>query len=75
MCEYCNWVGGHHPLCPEAPEPKVRGFCEKCRNELREDYEYFTDGDNNKFCSEDCAMEYHGIQSKEWEKEEGWYDE
>ena len=30
---------------------------------------YYTDNDNNKFCSEDCALEYHGIESKEWDYE------
>ena len=65
-----------HPRCPNAPEPKVRGHCEQCNEELREDYEYYTDSENNKFCSDDCALEYHGIKSREWEEEEGdWYDE
>lgn len=75
MCEYCHQYP-HHPLCPEAPEPKIRGHCKYCYVDLREDYEYFTDSFDNKFCSDDCAMKYHGIKSKEWEKEEGyWYDE
>jgi hypothetical protein len=73
MCEYCHRYP-HHPLCPEAPEPPIRGHCEYCDTDLREDYEYFTDNEDNKFCSEDCAMKHHGITSKEWEKEEGWYD-
>ena len=75
MCEYCGYVGGHHPRCPNALEPKVRGHCEQCGMDLREDYEYFVDNENNKFCSEDCSLEYHGVRSKEWEEEEGWYDE
>lgn len=75
MCEYCHWISGHHPRCPNAPEPKVRGCCEQCGEELREDYEYYTNNDDNKFCSDDCAKEYHGIKSKEWEeREEDWFD-
>lgn len=62
--------------CPNAPEPKVRGYCERCGEGLREDYEYYTDNENKKFCSDDCALEYHGIKSEVWEEEdEDWYDE
>ena len=68
-CEYCR-QHPHHPRCPNAPEPKVMGYCEQCGEELREDYEYYTDNYDNKFCSEDCAKEYHGIKSKEWDCEE-----
>ena len=51
-CEYCRQFP-HHPRCPDAPEPKVRGHCEQCGEELREDYEYYTDNEDNKFCSDD----------------------
>lgn len=54
--------------CPNAPEPKVRGYCGQCGMELREDYEYFIDNEDNNFCSDECAKEYHGIKSKEWEE-------
>ncbi len=69
MCEYCLQYP-HHPRCPYAPEPKVRGHCQHCNEELREDYEYYTDKDDNEFCSDDCAMAYHGIKSKMWDYEE-----
>ena len=72
VCEYCHCIGGHHPRCPNAPEPKVRGNCKQCGEELREDYEYYTDKEKNIFCSDDCAKEYNGIESKEWEDEEEW---
>ncbi len=75
MCEYCYYSTGHHPLCPNAPEPKIKGRCEWCGEELREDYEYYTDNENNKFCSVDCALEYHGIEYREWGEEEVQYDE
>ena len=69
MCEYCHQYP-HHPRCPNAPEPKARGRCEHCNEELREDNEYYTDDSDNKFCSEECALYYHGIRSKEWNREE-----
>ena len=75
MCEYCHYDSGHHPRCPNAPEPKTMGFCKQCGEGLREDYEFYTDNEENKFCSGDCALEYHGIESKGWEEEEGFlYD-
>ena len=72
MCEYCYWVDGHHPRCPNATDPKVLGSCEQCNKGLREDYEYYTDNEDNKFCSIDCSLEFHGIKSKEWNCKEGW---
>ena len=69
MCEYCLRVIGHHPSCPYSPEPEIRDYCLQCNEPLREDYEYYSDNENNNFCSEDCAIEYHGIKSKEWEYE------
>lgn len=76
MCEICH----SNPClsrCPNAPEPKVRGRCEKCGKELREDYEYYTDNEGNKFCSDDCALEYHGIKSQEWTdyEEDDWWED
>ena len=50
-CEYCYRIIGHAPQCPNAPEPMVCGYCDQCNEELREDYEYYTDNENNKFCS------------------------
>lgn len=69
MCTIC----GFNPCsgrCPNATEPRIRGNCRECGVDLREDYEYYTDNNDNEFCSEDCAIEYHGIKSKEWEYEE-----
>ena len=70
MCEYCHQYP-HHPRCPNAPEPKVMGYCKQCNGELREDNEYCTDDNDNTFCSDECAMNYYGIRSKEWDRE-GW---
>ena len=70
MCRECGYIPCH-PRCPNAIEPMVRGRCVHCYIDLREDYEYYTDNEGNKFCSDDCALEYHGIKSKEWgEREE-----
>lgn len=74
MCEYCHYIGGHHPRCPNAPEPEIRGYCEQCNEELREDYEYYIDNESNKFCSEECALKYYGVKYREWEAED-WHDE
>lgn len=72
MCNECRQMPCH-PLCPNAPEPKVRGRCRQCEKEMREDYVYYIDNEDNKFCSDDCALEYHGIKFKEWDcEEEGW---
>ena len=70
MCEICGNIGRCHSRCPNAPEPTIRGYCEQCEDGLREDYEYYKDNENHKFCSEECALEYHGVKSKEWEYEE-----
>lgn len=66
MCEYCHQYK-HHSLCPNAPDPPIRDKCLQCDEDLREDYTYWIDEDGNKFCSDDCAMEYHDIKEKEWE--------
>ena len=69
MCEICH----RNPClnrCPNSPDPKIRGSCDHCGKRLREDYEYYTDNEGNKFCSDDCALEYHGIKSMEWDYED-----
>ena len=68
MCEICH-SSFCSRRCPNASESKVKGRCEQCGEELREDYEYYTDNENNKFCSEDCAVEYHGIKIQDWDYE------
>ena len=65
MCEICKQA---HCLskCPNADEPKFVDTCDRCSEELREDYTYWTDVDGHKFCSEDCAIEYYQIEEAEW---------
>ena len=35
---------------PEAVDPEIMGKCDNCGEELREDYDYYTDKNENKFC-------------------------
>ena len=65
MCSECGYTPCH-PRCPNAPEPKIMGYCEQCGYELREDYEYYVDNTDNEFCSFECAVKHCGIKSKEW---------
>ena len=65
MCKVCGYFKCH-PQCPNAPEPKIMGVCEECGEELREDYEYYTDNSEVKYCSLECAIKYNGIKSKDW---------
>lgn len=65
MCSECRQTPCH-PRCPNAPEPIAFGYCEQCGKGLRGDYEYFTDSYGNTFCSLECALDYYGIKSSEW---------
>ncbi len=56
----------HYGLAPDAPIPQKMGECAQCSYELREDYTYYEDDEGNKFCSKDCACDYHKIEEKEW---------
>lgn len=71
LMEMCSECMRHpcHPQCPNSNEPKVIGYCEECGDRLREDYEYYTDNEGSKFCTRECAIKYHGIESKEWDYE------
>lgn len=68
MCEICR----SHPCnarCPNASGPEIMDNCVVCDESLREDYTYFEDSDGNIFCSQECAVKYHGIEEKEWDNE------
>lgn len=56
----------HYGLAPDAPIPRKMGECAQCGYELREDYSYYEDDEGNKFCSKDCAWDYHKIEEKDW---------
>lgn len=51
---------------PETPDPEIMGKCDNCGEELREDYDYYTDKNENKFCCCECAMAYYKIECREW---------
>lgn len=70
MCEYCKLpCGMHYPSCPHALDPPIMGYCLQCNQELRQDYEYYIDNEDNKFCSEECAIQYHEIKEMEWDND------
>ena len=60
MCEICGRYKCP-PRCPNYEYHKI-GTCDKCGNDLYEEYVNWTDDDGNKFCSEDCAKDYYGIK-------------
>lgn len=64
VCQVCGFTNCH-PRCPNYEYHKV-GTCDKCGEDLYEGYEIWTDYDDNKFCSEDCAKEYHGIKEMDY---------
>lgn len=65
MCSEC-YQTPCHPRCPNATTPSVLGYCDECGDEIRQDYEYYTDKNENKYCSIDCAISYYGVKAKEW---------
>lgn len=64
MCQECGYINCP-PQCPNYKFHKV-GTCDRCGDELYEEYEIWTDDDGNKFCSKDCAKDYHGIKEMEY---------
>ena len=52
---------------PNASEPEIKGICDCCHEKLSEDYTYFPDSYGNTFCSQECALEYHGVKERDWD--------
>ncbi len=48
---------------------KVLCECAQCGGEIYRSSIYFKDGEDNHFCSEDCAIDYHGIEESDYESE------
>lgn len=65
MCEVCRSTPCKS-ACPNAPKPQVMGYCRMCNSELRSDYTYFRDTNDDIFCSRECADTFHGITEEEW---------
>ena len=63
MSYYRFYISGKDP---DAPEPRIMGECMNCKEELREDYSYFTDDYENTFCCRDCALEFYNLRETEW---------
>lgn len=60
MCDICLQYECP-PQCPNYQETRIGHCCECNENIFKEDY-YFVDEDGNKFCSEKCSMDWHGIR-------------
>ena len=69
-CEFCHHDNPHDYRCPNAEPPKSYDKCQQCYITLRHDYPYVIDSEGNIFCSEDCAIKFHGITETEWEDED-----
>lgn len=64
MCSVCGKTPCH-PRCPNAEELEI-GVCANCFWEITAGFEYFTDDNDNMFCSRDCAVQYYGIKKTEY---------
>jgi len=68
-CEFCHHDNPHDYRCPNY-EPKIHGYCPQCYTPLLDTSTYYVDNDGNRFCSEECAIQNHGIIEIEWEDED-----
>lgn len=62
MCDFCR-SSPCHPQCPYAPDPPAI-ICAQCGEVIFPDIEYWTDIDDNIFCSDECAKAYWGIRCR-----------
>ena len=45
---------------------RILGYCEECGFTITDDMEdYYCDDDGNKFCCNECIMDYYGIHKLE----------
>lgn len=64
MCNECNRKQCA-VRCPNFnSEPMCQ--CKQCHQVIFFNNDYITDNEDNIFCSNDCAVEFHGIVGKEW---------
>lgn len=61
MCDICR-SNPCRGVCPNSSEDII-GFCQSCGSAVEKGYEYFTDGEDNLFCTLECALKYYGIES------------
>lgn len=52
-CEYCH-QSPHDCRCPNA-ESEIIGACAYCGEDISPAWEYYTDNEENLFCSKECA--------------------
>ena len=46
---------------------KIIGECAHCGADIYREYEFVIDSDENRFCGEDCAVEFHGIKTVDFD--------
>ena len=63
ICEICMKTPCAN-RCPNSKEITL-GKCLQCNDDIGKGYEYYTDLDDNLFCSKECACEYYGIRRKD----------
>lgn len=56
-CEECGRMNGHHPRCPNNPDPAIVAVCDLCEEEIHEGEDYY-DSPDGVVC-ENCADEYY----------------
>lgn len=62
-CEYCGYIGGHHPRCPQY-EPRDSGYyCSICDEKIIDGEEYIENNDGQA-AHFDCF--YGRIHMLEW---------
>lgn len=71
MCDECL-QSPCHPRCPNADQPEYFR-CAMCGMEIIDDV-FYTDNEFNYFCSESCALEFHGIEAKFYDEDGDTYD-
>jgi hypothetical protein len=67
-CQFCGHIP-HDIMCPNF-DSQPMGQCKQCHTILLFNNNYIIDKDDNKFCSEWCAVKYHGIIEKEWTEDD-----
>lgn len=79
-CEDATWKldGDYYCEFCVRSELDVHGFaapriCEMCGDHL--DRVYYTDSEDNAFCSPKCALEFHGAEKLEEEQEDNVQEE
>lgn len=65
MCDICRY-SPCDSNCPNAPPNPIIYHCTQCDELIRQGDIYYTDCNDNKFCSEECVFKYYDIEEVEW---------